>query len=201
MSEGTTNVACSGQLQREFRHLKSDWWWLLAYGLLLTLCGAAAVIFPALTVVYSFVAVVVLGIALIVAGIATIIASLWAGKWSGMLVQLFVGILYVMVGFIISDTPAESLVTITLLVAAFFIVAGVFRSVAALVIRYPYWGWSLLNGIVTFLLGVMIYRLYRHFPESVFWVLGLLIGLEMLFHGWTWIMVSLAVKKIPDEAA
>jgi uncharacterized membrane protein HdeD (DUF308 family) len=108
MTEGNTNVACCGQLQREFRHLKSDWWWLFLYGILLTVCGAAAVIFPALTVVYSFAAVVVLGVALIIAGIATIITSLWTGKWSGMLIQLFAGILYVMVGFVVCDTPARS---------------------------------------------------------------------------------------------
>jgi uncharacterized membrane protein HdeD (DUF308 family) len=191
-------VSCGEQLKQEFRHLKSAWWWLLLYGILLTVCGAAAVIFPALTVLTTFAAMVVLGVVLMVGGIATIIASLWAGKWSGMLVQLLVGILYVMVGFIITDTPVRSAMAMTLFVAAFFIVVGIFRIVAALAVRFPYWGWSLLNGVITFLMGVII---YRHFPQSAVWVLGLLVGLEMLFHGWTWIMLSLAIKKIPDAAA
>ena len=154
-------------------------------------------IFPALTVLTSFAAVVVLGVVLMVAGIATIITSFWAGKWSGMLVQLLVGILYLVVGFMITDKPLQVGVAMTLFIAAFCIVAGVFRVVAALTVRYPYWGWSLLNGMITFLLGVVI---YRQFPESAIWVLGLLVGLEMLFHGWTWIMLSLAIKKIPAEA-
>ena len=85
--------------------------------------------------------------------------------------------------------------------AAFFIVVGGFRIVASLAVHFPYWGWSLLNGIVTFLLGVIIYRLYHHFPPSAFWILGLLIGIEMLFHGWTWIMLSLAIRRIPAKAA
>ncbi len=62
----------------------------------------------------------------------------------------------------------------------------------------PVLGLVLLNGIVTFLLGVII---YRNFPESGIWVIGLLVGLEMLFHGWTWIMLSLAIRRIPAKTA
>ena len=196
-TEGNPSVvACGEQVRREFQHLKSEWCWLLLYGILLTVCGAAAVIFPALTVLTSFATVVVLGVALMIAGIATIIAAFWAGKWSGVLVQLLVGILYVIVGSMITDKPLQSAAALTLFVAAFCIVVGAFRTVAALVVRYPYWGWSLLNGMITLLLGVVI---YRQFPESGIWLLGLLVGLEMLFHGWTWIMLSLAIKRIPDN--
>jgi uncharacterized membrane protein HdeD (DUF308 family) len=148
------------------------------------------------------VAVVFIGVALIIAGIATVIAAFWAGKWSGVMLQLLVGILYVVVGFMIMDKPlVKSIEALTLFVAAFFVVAGSFRVIASLMIRFPYWGWSLLNGIVTFLLGVIIYRLYERFPLSAIWVLGLLIGIEMLFNGWTWIMLSLAIRNIPAKAA
>jgi len=198
MSEGKVGCVCSKQVAQEFGHLKSDWWWLFLYGILLTVCGTAAVIFPALTILTTFAAMVILGVALMISGVATIVTALWAGKWSGVLVHLLVGILYLVVGFAITDTPVASAITMTLFVAAFFIVVGIFRSVAAMVIRFPFWGWSLLNGIITFLLGVII---YRHFPQSSVWVLGLLIGLEMLFHGWNWIMISLAVKNIPAETA
>jgi uncharacterized membrane protein HdeD (DUF308 family) len=186
------------QLGREFRHLKSSWWWLFLLGILLVVCGTAAIIFPMLTVITSFAAVVVLGVALMIAGVATIVTAFWAGRWSGVLVQLLVGILYVVAGFVITDTPVRSALAMTLFLAALFIVVGAFRSVAALVIRFPHWGWALLNGVITLLAGIVI---YRHFPESALWVIGLLVGLEMLFHGWTWIMLSLAVRKIPGEAA
>ncbi len=197
-AEGGCDVLCVGQLQREFQHLKRHWIWLLAFGILLTVCGTAAVVFPALTILATFTATVVLGIVLMVAGIATIVASFWAGKWSGWLVQLLVGILYLVVGYMITEKPLQSAMALTLFVATFCIVAGVFRVIAALVLRFPYWGWSLLNGMVTFLLGVVI---YRHFPEAAIWMLGLLIGLEMLFHGWTWIMLALAVRDLPEKAA
>ncbi|MBU4271367.1 MAG: HdeD family acid-resistance protein [Planctomycetes bacterium] len=193
------SVAGRALLEQEFHHLRSDWLWLLLYGILLVVCGVAAIIFPALT---SVAAMVVLGVVLMIAGVATIIQAFWAGKWSGLMLQLLVGILYTAVGFMIIDTPLlKTVEALTLFIAAFFIVVGGFRIVSSLVIRFPYWGWSLLNGIITFLLGVIIYRLYDRFPESSLWILGLLIGIEMLFHGWTWIVLSLAIKKLPEKAA
>jgi len=182
-------------LHREFRHLKSSWWWFLLLGILLVLGGTIALLFPVVT---NVAVMVVLGVTLMVSGIATIVAAFWAGKWSGLLLQLLVGILYVVVGMQIADTPVRAGVVMAIFVAGFFIVAGAFRIVAALVIRFPYWGWALLNGIVTFLCGVVI---YRHFPQCALWVVGLLVGLEMLLHGWTWITLAFAIRRIPESAA
>jgi len=183
------------QLHDEFRHLRSFWLCFLSLGILLVLCGTVALVFP---VFISVAAVVVLGVCLMVAGVATLITALWAGKWSGLLPQLLIGILYVTLGFLITDRPGLSMVMLTSFVAAFFIVAGVFRIVAALTMRFTHWGWALLNGVVTFLCGVVI---YRHFPESALWVIGLLVALEMLFNGWAWIMLGLAIRRIPAPAA
>jgi len=192
-----SGCVCGEQLKREFHHLRREWMWLFIYGVLLAVCGAAAIIFPPLTALLSVTAVVVLGIALMVAGLATILAALWTGKWSGTMVQLLVGILYLVVGFMVTEKPLEATGALTMFVAAFCIIAGIFRVVSALSLRYPFWGWSLLNGMITLLLGLII---YRQFPESAVWVLGILIGLELFFHGWTWVMLALAIKKIPDEA-
>jgi uncharacterized membrane protein HdeD (DUF308 family) len=101
-----------------------------------------------------------------------------------------------MAGFVITDTPLQSAVMMTAFIAAMFMVVGAFRTAAALVVRFPHWCWALLNGLVTFLCGAII---YRHFAQSAVWVIGLLVGLEMLFHGWAWIMLSLAIKNIPPE--
>ncbi|MBN1853994.1 MAG: HdeD family acid-resistance protein [Pirellulales bacterium] len=182
-------------LHTEFRHLKSNWWWFLLLGVFLVVCGTVAIVFPLMS---NVAVMVVLGVSLMATGIATVVASFWAGKWSGLLVQLLVGILYVMVGFQITDTPVKAGLVMALFLAGFFIIAGAFRVVAALVVRFPHWGWALLNGIVTFLCGVVI---YRHFPECALWVVGLLVGLEMLLNGLTWITLSLAIRSIPDKAA
>jgi uncharacterized membrane protein HdeD (DUF308 family) len=182
------------ELQRELGHLRSSWCWILSLGVLLVLCGAIAIVYPVLS---SLAAISVLGVVLIVGGVATIIGAFWAGKWSGFLVQLLVGILYVGAGFVVTDRPLVSVVLLTVFVAVSFIVMGTFRALAAMIIRFPQWGWALLNGIVTLLVGIII---YRHLPFDALWVVGLLVGLEMLFSGWTWIMLSLALRALPAES-
>jgi uncharacterized membrane protein HdeD (DUF308 family) len=165
-------------------------------GILLVLCGTTAIVVPPLTIAYTLATVIVLGVLLMVAGIVTIVSSFWIGKWSGMLLHLLAGILYVVIGFIITERPGEATMLMTLFIAVTFIVLGAFRIVSALAIRFPQWGWILFNGIITFLLGVVI---YRHLRESALWVIGILVGVELIFNGWSWIMLALAVRKIPKE--
>ncbi len=197
-SQDASCVAAREQLKKEFQHLRSSWCWLFSLGILLVVCGTAALVVPAVTIETSLAAMIVLGVSLMIGGIATIIASFWTGQSSRMLLQLLVGILYVVAGFVISDEPLRSAVMMAAFLAMLFIVLGIFRILAALVLRFPYWGWALLNGVVTLLCGIVI---FRHFSQSALWVIGILVGLELLFHGWTWIMLSLAIRSIPKEAA
>src|SRR5678816_4542055 len=135
----------------ELQHLRDEWWWLLILGILLVISGVTAIAYPFAS---SVAAVMVLGVSLLVSGVATIITSFWAGKWSAMLLQLLAGIFYAVVGFVIMDTPIKSTVNLTLVVAAMFLIFGTMRAVAALVIRFPQWGWALLSGAVTMLVGL-----------------------------------------------
>ena len=181
--------------RHELHHLQSHWKWFLLLGVLLVLCGTVAVVFP----IVSTVAVMsVLAAIFLIAGVATIVASFVAGKWSGMLVHLLFGLLYIAAAFVITERPGVSLVVITVFIAASFIVAGIFRMLAALMIHFPQWGWSLLNGAITTLIGLIV---FRQIEQAQFWVVGLLVGLEMLFAGWTWIMVALAIRDLPEHPA
>lgn len=181
-------------ITHELQRLQSSWCWLLSLGILLVLCGTVAVIFPVIT---SVAAISVLGVILLIAGLATIVGSFWAGQWSGFLVQILVGILYLGAGLAVGERPLISVLMLTFFLAISFMVLGAFRTVGALIIRFPQWGWALLNGTITFLCGLVI---YRHLPLDALWVIGLLVGLEMLFNGWTWIMLSIELRKIPKEA-
>jgi uncharacterized membrane protein HdeD (DUF308 family) len=177
--------------EHELRHLKNEWWWLAALGILLILSGLVALVYPTMS---SIAAVIVLGVSLLVSGVATVVASFWAGKWSAMLLQLLVGVLYVVVGFILMDAPIASTVSLTLFVAALFIVVGIMRSAAALVLRFPQWGWALLSGLLTTLVGVVI---YKNLPETALWAIGTLIGIELIFDGWYWVMLGVALWRLP----
>ncbi len=191
-----SRLAHRGQVHEEFQHLRGSWFWFLALGLLLVACGTTAIVVPAATVGTSVFATIFLGVTLMVAGAATIIMAFWAGRWGGLLLQVLVGILYIVVGYEISDKPLQGAALLTAFIAAMFVVLGLFRIVASLTVRFAHWGWALLNGVVTLLCGIVI---YRHFPESALWVIGLLVGIEMLFHGWTWILLALALRDIPKD--
>jgi uncharacterized membrane protein HdeD (DUF308 family) len=185
-------------VQHELEHLQSHWWWLALLGGVLIACGTSAVVIPAVTAAASVFAAVFLGVSLMLAGVVTIVGAFWAGRWSGFLVQLLVGLVYLAAGFVVTDHPVVTTVMMTLFVSVAFIVLGIFRATGALLIRFPQWGWALLNGTVTLLAGIVI---YRHLPEDALWVIGLLVGLEMLFNGWTWIMLALAIRRIPTPSA
>ncbi len=182
------------EVRNELQHLRAHWWWFLLLGVLLVVCGTAAIVFPLLTVLASVTITIILGVLLMVGGVATIVAAFYAGRWSGFLVQLLVGILYVVAGFVFAGQPENGLVAVTMFIALSFIVLGTFRTLGSLVLQFPQWGWALLNGVVTLLAGVII---FRHLPQDALWVPGLLLGLEMLFNGWTWIMLSTAIRRFP----
>jgi len=193
------NVASPlAQLRHGLEHLSSHWWWFMLLGALLAACGTLAIVFPPVMVGTSIAVPVVLGVLLMIGGVATIVSSFWAGKWSGFLLQLLVGIVYVACGFVFTENPIRAAAVLTMFIAVMFIVLGTFRAVGALVLQFPQWGWALLNGVVTLLAGIVI---YKNFPEDTFWVLGLLIGLEMIFNGWTWIMLSLMLRNSPLKSA
>jgi uncharacterized membrane protein HdeD (DUF308 family) len=195
MSQETLADFPACPLRREFSHLRDQWCWLLLLGILMAIGGTACLAFPGLTAMTSFSVVVMLGIILMIAGIGTIITAFWAGKWSGLLVQLLIGILYLVAGISIAEHPGKSTVFLTMFLAAMFVVAGIFRVTAALVIRFPHWGWTLLNGVVTLMLGVII---LRHFPEAALWLIGTLVGVDLLLQGWSWIALALAIRKLPE---
>ncbi len=183
--------------EHELKHLQSQWVWLMVLGVLLAFLGLSAIAYTPLA---SFAFVWVLGILLIIGGAATILSAFWAGRWSATLLQILVGILYLIVGIGINDVtkenPLESVFAVTLVLAACFIIIGLFRMIAAMVLRFHQWGWALLNGGLTFLIGAVI---YRNLPDSALWALGLLIGIELLFNGLTWIMLALEVRSLPAQ--
>jgi uncharacterized membrane protein HdeD (DUF308 family) len=176
--------------RHELHALRNQWWCFLLLGLALIVIGAMCIVDP---LVPSLASVFVLGFLLIAGGIVQIVSSFWAGKWSGMLVHILIGVLYGVVGYMIVDAPGITMLLLTKFIAIFLIVSGLFRIVSALVARFRDWGWVLLNGAVTLLLGLII---NRQLPEAALWVIGLFIGIEMLFNGWGWVMMALGLRAV-----
>src|SRR6516165_4032049 len=177
----------------ELHALRNQWWCFLLLGIAMVVLGTFCIIDP---LVPTLASVIVLGFVLIAAGITQIISSFWAGKWSGMLIHILIGVLYIVVGYMIVDAPVINMVLITKFIAIFLIVSGAFRIVSALVVRFPDWGWVLLNGGVTLLLGIII---NRQLPEAALWVIGLFVGIELVFNGWAWVMLALDLRAVAKK--
>jgi uncharacterized membrane protein HdeD (DUF308 family) len=177
----------------ELEALRNHWCWFLALGIAMVVLGMIAI---GDAVIATVAATVLFGFLLLAGGIAQMVSAFYAGKWSGMLLHLLIGILYVIVGLMIIDRPETSAVQLTLIIAFFLIFSGIFRTVYALSERFTGWGWVLLNGAVSILLGFLV---YKQWPYSGMWIIGLFVGIELIFNGWAWIMLSLFLRK-PAES-
>ncbi|HMO86974.1 MAG TPA: HdeD family acid-resistance protein [Lacipirellulaceae bacterium] len=183
----------SFDLQSELATLRKHRLWFLILGAAMVAIGTFAIGWACLTTV-SVAATWLFGFLLLGCGFAEVIHSFWIGRWSGMLVHLLIGVLYMLVGFLIIAQPEGAAIQITLLIALFLMVTGVFRIVFSIIEQFTGWGWVLLNGAVTFMLGLTIYKLW---PESSLWVIGLFIGIDLIFNGWAWIGLWLGLRRLP----
>jgi len=173
---------------KEIENINKNWKWFLALGILLLLLGFAVMSASFYATLFS---VIIFGVFLISGGIIQLVQAFLARKWSGLFLSLMLGILYIITGLICIRNPASAAITITLWVAMFCFVVGIFRMLVSLIMQFDEWGWVFFNGLVTFLLGAMI---YADWPLSGLWVIGLFVGIDMILSGWTWIILSLTAK-------
>jgi uncharacterized membrane protein HdeD (DUF308 family) len=190
----TFSAPSSASGTHELHPLRNQWWCFLLLGVALIILGTICIIDPLIPTLAS---VLFLGFLLMAAGITQIVSAFWAGKWSGMLIHMLIGVLYVVVGYMMVDAPVINMLVITKFIAIFLVVSGAFRIISALVVRFQDWGWALLNGGVTLLLGIII---NRQLPEAALWVIGLFIGIEMIFNGWAWVMLALGLRAVAQKS-
>lgn len=180
------------QLEKSCCHgigpIQKHWGWFLVLGIVLVALGLAMISSAYYTTIFS---VVFLGALLLAAGFVQIVQAFMAHKWSGLFFSLLIGILYLVVGFFCVTKPTQAAVALTFWLAAFFFIAGLFRMISAAILRFENWGWVFFNGLITFILGVMI---YSEWPISGLWVIGLFLGIDIILSGWTWIMLALSCK-------
>ena len=124
----------------------------------------------------------------------------WHTRGSGaMLWELLVGVLYIAVGCYILVNPVAGLESLTLALAIYLFVEGVLELILSFRLRpMPGAGWLLLDGIITFILAIMIWRTW---PSSTGWVIGTLVGISMLFSGISRLMLSLAARHVVSKLA
>lgn len=108
--------------------------------------------------------------------------------------KLLVAILYLIVGIGFLTHPLLGMAAFTLMLAIFFVFEGVFDLIAYFQSRHVSGsGWMLFDGIVTLILGIMV---WRHWPSSSTWVIGTLVGINLIMTGMTRLMLGLAARRV-----
>ncbi|MGH6916201.1 MAG: HdeD family acid-resistance protein [Geminicoccaceae bacterium] len=169
--------------------LQKGWGWLLGLGILLSVLGLLLIAAPALG---TLAIDLLVGWFLIIGGAAQLFHAFMEKAWRGFLLELLSGVLYLVVGLLLVFYPLAGAQALTIFLAAFLTVEGIVRIALALRVRPAQgWGWLLFGGIVTVILGVLI---WVQWPSSALWVIGLLVGINLLFTGWSLTMMAIAVR-------
>ena len=170
--------------------------WSIALGVLIILLGIIAMMAPMAS---GVVAVAILGWTAIFGGIAQIVFAFHAHSGGRKILEIILGVVYLVAGFYLISHPVAGLLTLTLLLGWMLMGYGILAVVLAFRMRPEHgWGWVLFDAVVTILVGIMI---LAHWPLNSAWVIGTLFGLSILFRGISRLIVSLAVRKVASALA
>lgn len=176
------------------REIARHWGWFLALGILLFVAGIAAIAFPFLSTIAAKIAI---GWIFLIAGVFEIIHAFYVKRWAGFFWNLLIGILYIVAGGWLAFFPLTGIVTLTIVIAALFLVEGVMELIMGFRVRpHEGWGWLVFSGLVAIAAGLLI---ALSLPESAVWALGLLAGVNLLFSGWSYISLALGGKRARDR--
>lgn len=172
----TTEIA--GVWRRvSLQEVRQVWGWVMAAGIAFMILGVLAAALSTLTTLTSM---VVLGLFMLIGGAVQLVQAFRSPAWGGFLFDLFIGALYAIAGLVILGNPMVGAAALTVLMAAFFIAQGVFRSFVAAVVRLSNWGLVLASGLASILLGLLI---WAQWPASALWAIGLFIGVDLFLNG------------------
>lgn len=166
---------------------------MIALGVLMIIAGLAAILFP---VVSTLGVNLCVGVMLMFAGIVQGIGAFSYHGRAAVGAGLFIGALWLLGGIYLLAWPQEGVFTLTVLVAAVFVIEGLIKAFVSFQMRpLGGWGWVLFSGGVSFALGAM---LWWQLPSSALWALGTLAGINIMISGWTLVMVPLAIGRLFD---
>jgi uncharacterized membrane protein HdeD (DUF308 family) len=165
------------------------WGWFLAFGIALLILGVAAV---ARAVTATVATMLFFGWLLVLASGIEIAQAILVGHWVGFFHHLLAAVLFGVVGLLIVTRPTISAEVATVVMAAFFLIGGLFQLIASMALALPGWGWQAADGIITLVLGVLV---LVEWPASGLWVIGLFVGIDLIFYGLEWIALALGVRQ------
>jgi len=140
---------------------------------------------------------ILVGAMLAISGVSQCFLAFKAGAFGRGLMVFVVGVLMTIAGVYMMNQPVAGLATLTIILMSYLLATGALEIIVAFQLKpADGWGLQLFNGIVTLLLGIM---LWRQFPLSGAWAIGVLFGIKMIFSGWAFVFIGRNVRKMAKE--
>ena len=163
-------------------------------GIILLVAGTLAILSPFVAGVSI---TIVVGAMLAISGIGQCFLAFKTGAFGRGLMVFVVGVLMTITGFYMMNQPLAGLATLTIVLMSYLLATGAIEIIVAFQLRPANgWGLELFSGIVTLLLGIL---LWRQFPLSGAWAIGILFGIKMIFSGWALVIIGRSVKRLAVE--
>jgi uncharacterized membrane protein HdeD (DUF308 family) len=167
------------------------WGWFLASGIVLVFLGMVAVVRSFITTVASM---MFFGWLLMFSGIIEFVHAFMVGKSAGFFVHLLVALVFGITGALMVFKPVISAEAITFVMSVFFIVTGLYQFFASMwASNLPGSGWGAANGMISAIMGML---LLAQWPVSGLWVVGVFVGIDLIFYGSAWIALALQLHKM-----
>jgi uncharacterized membrane protein HdeD (DUF308 family) len=165
--------------------------WLIVAAILFIVLGAFAIIEP---YVAGLGVALLVGWLLIFGGVSHFVSAFEGGGAKRVIFQILAGVLFVVGGYYMVTHPLLALGSLTLLLAALILAAGVCEIVTYFRLKGEQAsGWMLFNGIVALILGALI---WLHWPSSSVWAIGTLVGVYLLMTGIARLMIGLTGRRL-----
>lgn len=173
--------------------LRRNWGWLMGAGIILILLGMVGLV---LTFLFSIASALSFGAMMLVGGGVLAVDAFRREGWKSRVLMLLVALLYIITGALVFNNPISALAALTLLAGSALIAVGILRIIMAFQVRpSPVWVWVLISGLLSLVLGALI---VAQWPMSSIWVLGTFLAIELIFQGWSYVMLAQAVRSTFD---
>jgi uncharacterized membrane protein HdeD (DUF308 family) len=177
------------------RIIHAHWKIFLAQGLVMMALGVLAAALPQIS---TLAIAIFIGWLFFVGGIFRTLSVLRSQSAPGYRWSLVTAVLAILVGLILVIRPFEGVLTLTTVLTVLFVIEGLAAILVAIEFRphLPNWGWTLMNGIVNL---VLAYLIWRGWPGTAAWAIGLLAGISMFFVGLSLTMIALAARAMAPD--
>ncbi len=170
--------------------VKKNWGLILFMGVLFIIGGVSAISYPW---IWTGGVVLMLGWVILISGIFRFVDAFATMKQGGFIWKIMGSLFYILAGIIILKFPLTGAVTLTLTMGMFFIIEGISKTAFAAEIKpFKGWVWSMFDGALTILFGILV---LTFLGNAALWLVGLLLGIKLLFAGWDLVYLGLALKN------